>query len=256
MDFVELSAQEIVTLVQNRKASAVDVLSSHLAHIHKVDGLPGTIGGERSAEADKVHAFITLTGERARAQAEAVDRKIAAGQAAGPLAGVPVTIKDIFCVQGTPSTAGSRILENFIAPYTATAVERLEEAGAVILGKVNLDEFTFGSSSESSAFQPSPRNPWDTARVPGGSSGGSTAAVAACEGPLSLGTDTAGSIRLPAAYCGVVGLKPTYGRVSRYGLIAFGSSLDCPGPVARNVGDAALMLRVMAGADAHDATAA
>jgi len=230
MNYVELSAHEIAALVRQGKASATDILASHLAHIHNVDGSPGTIGGERSTEPDKVHAFITLTAERARAQAQAVDQKIAAGQEVGPLAGVPMTVKDIFCVQGTPSTAGSKILANFIAPYTATPVERLEDAGAVILGKVNLDEFTFGSSSESSAFQPSTRNPWDPSRVPGGSSGGSTAAVAAYEGPLSLGTDTAGSIRLPAAYCGVVGLKPTYGRVSRYGLIAFGSSLDCPGP--------------------------
>ncbi|HEB65820.1 MAG TPA: Asp-tRNA(Asn)/Glu-tRNA(Gln) amidotransferase subunit GatA, partial [Chloroflexi bacterium] len=191
----------------------------------------------------------------ALAQADAVDAKIAAGEDPGPLAGVPFTVKDIFTVEGTPSTAASRMLANFIAPYTATPVERLEAAGAVMLGKVNLDEYTFGSSSESSAFQPSPRNPWNLNRVPGGSSGGSTAAVAAGEGALSLGTDTAGSIRQPAAFCGVVGVKPTYGRVSRYGLIAFGSSLDVPGPVARNVTDAALMLQVMAGADPHDSTA-
>ena len=165
-------------------------------------------------------------------------------------------MKDIFTVKDTPSTAASRILANFKAPYTATAVERLEAAGALTLGKVNLDEFTYGSSSESSAFQPSTRNPWDTSRVPGGSSGGSTASVGAGEAMLSLGTDTAGSIRQPAAFCGVVGLKPTYGRVSRYGLIAFGSSLDCPGPVAANVRDAALMLGAMAGADPHDSTAA
>lgn len=256
MDFVELSAHEIAALVRQRKASAAEVLSAHHAHIHKVDGVPGALGGERATEPDKVHAFITLAEERAWAQAAAVDQKIAAGQDPGPLAGVPVTIKDIFCVEGTPSTAGSKILANFTSPYTATPVALMEEAGAVVLGKVNLDEFTFGSSNESSAFQPSTRNPWDTTRVPGGSSGGSTAAVAACEGPLSLGTDTAGSIRLPAAYCGVVGMKPTYGRVSRYGMIAFGSSLDCPGPVARDVSDAALMLSVISGPDARDATAA
>lgn len=256
MNFVELSAEEIARLVRGRKASALDILTSHISHIHDIDGSPGALGGDRATEPDKVHAFITLTAERARAQAQAVDRKIAAGQDPGPLAGVPVSIKDIFCVEGTPSTAGSKILANFVAPYTATSIERLEAAGAVILGKVNLDEFTFGSSSESSAFQPSTRNPWDPSRVPGGSSGGSAAAVAAYEGPLSLGTDTAGSIRLPAAYCGVVGMKPTYGRVSRYGLIAFGSSLDCPGPLARNVTDAALMLRVISGPDKRDATAA
>src|SRR6185436_13851489 len=175
---------------------------------------------------------------------------------AGPLAGVPLSVKDIFCVEGTASTAASKMLANFIAPYTATPVARLEAAGAITLGKVNLDEYTFGSSSESSAFQPSSRNPWDATRVPGGSSGGSAAAVAAGESALSLGTDTAGSIRQPAAFCGVVGVKPTYGRVSRYGLIAFGSSLDCPGPVARTVRDAALMLSVVAGPDPRDSAAA
>ena len=256
MNPIQRSAREIAALVREGKASAMDILDAHLAHIHRVDGTPGTIGGDREAEPDKIHAFITLTAERARQQAQAVDAKIVAGQDPGPLAGVPLTVKDIFCVEGTPSTAGSKILANFVAPYSATAVERLEQAGALVLGKVNLDEFTFGSSTESSAFQPSTRNPWDTSRVPGGSSGGSAAAVAACEGPLSLGTDTAGSIRLPAAYCGVVGMKPTYGRVSRYGLIAFGSSLDCPGPLSRDVTDAALMLGVISGPDPRDATAA
>jgi aspartyl-tRNA(Asn)/glutamyl-tRNA(Gln) amidotransferase subunit A len=256
MSLVELSALEIAQKIKAREVSAVEVLDAHLAHIQKVDGVPGTVGGDRDTEPDKVHAFITLTAERARAQAESVDRKIASGESVGALAGVPVTIKDIFCVEDTPSTAASKILANFVAPYTATAVERWENAGAVVLGKVNLDEFTYGSSNESSAFQPATRNPWDTSRVPGGSSGGSAAAVAACEGPISLGTDTAGSIRLPAAYCGVVGLKPTYGRVSRYGLIAFGSSLDCPGPLTRTVADSALALGAMAGADPRDSTAA
>jgi aspartyl-tRNA(Asn)/glutamyl-tRNA(Gln) amidotransferase subunit A len=203
-----------------------------------------------------VHAFITLTPERARQQAQVVDRALAAGEDPGPLAGVPFTVKDIFCVEDTPSTAASRILANFTAPYTATPVQRMLAAGGVMLGKVNLDEFTYGSSTESSAFQPATRNPWDTSRAPGGSSGGSAAAVAAGEGVLSLGTDTAGSIRQPAAFCGVVGVKPTYGRVSRYGLIAFGSSLDCPGPLARSVTDAAWMLNAIAGADPHDSTAA
>ncbi len=242
-------------MVRRGERSARQVTEAVLEHIARVDGVPGQLGGDPQAEPDKVHAFITLTAERALAQAEAVDAKIAAGEDPGPLAGVPFTVKDIFTVEGTPSTAASRMLANFIAPYTATPVERLEAAGAIMLGKVNLDEYTFGSSSESSAFQPSPRNPWNLNRVPGGSSGGSTAAVAAGEGALSLGTDTAGSIRQPAAFCGVVGVKPTYGRVSRYGLIAFGSSLDVPGPVARNVTDAALMLQVMAGADPHDSTA-
>lgn len=250
-----LPAREIARMVRRGERSARQVTEAVLEHIARVDGVPGQLGGDPQAEPDKVHAFITLTAERALAQADAVDAKIAAGEDPGPLAGVPFTVKDIFTVEGTPSTAASRMLANFIAPYTATPVERLEAAGAVMLGKVNLDEYTFGSSSESSAFQPSPRNPWNLNRVPGGSSGGSTAAVAAGEGALSLGTDTAGSIRQPAAFCGVVGVKPTYGRVSRYGLIAFGSSLDVPGPVARNVTDAALMLQVMAGADPHDSTA-
>jgi aspartyl-tRNA(Asn)/glutamyl-tRNA(Gln) amidotransferase subunit A len=223
-----------------------------------VDGRPGTIdSGELTAEdRRRVHAFISLTAEKARKQAEDLDRRIQQGEQPGKLAGVPFTVKDIFCVKDTFSTAASKILANFRSPYTATAVQRMQEAGAILLGKVNLDEFTYGSSNESSAFQPSPRNPWKTDRVPGGSSGGSTASVAAGEAPLSLGTDTAGSIRQPAAFCGVVGVKPTYGRVSRYGLIAFASSLDCPGPVARSVKDAAAMLQVIAGADEHDATAA
>ncbi|MGE5222011.1 MAG: amidase, partial [Omnitrophica WOR_2 bacterium] len=258
MELTDLPAVKLAGLIHKREVSAVEVLESALERIATVDGRPGTLEpGEITPEdLDTIHAFITLTGERARRQAEEIDRRIAAGEDPGPLAGVPFTVKDIFCVQDTPSTAGSRILANFIAPYTATPVARMEAAGGVMLGKTNLDEFTYGSSNESSAFQPSPRNPWDTRRVPGGSSGGNTAAVAAGEGALSLGTDTAGSIRQPAAFCGVVGVKPTYGRVSRYGLIAFGSSLDCPGPVARTIADAALMLKVIAGPDPHDETTA
>lgn len=258
MELCDLPAYQIVEHIKRREFTAVEVLESCLERIASVDGRPGSLtsDSDQTEDADKIHAFITLTAERARTQAEEVDRRLAAGEDSGPLAGVPFTVKDIFCVRGTPSTAGSRILANFVSPYTATPVARMEAAGGVMLGKVNLDEFTYGSSSESSAFRPTPRNPWDTSRVPGGSSGGSTAAVAAGECALSLGTDTAGSIRQPAAFCGVVGLKPTYGRVSRYGLIAFGSSLDCPGPVARNVTDAALMLQVIAGPDPHDATAA
>jgi len=258
MSLMELSAFSIAKKVQDGELSAVEVLESALERISEVDGSPGTLdyGALSDEDKSKVHAFITLTADRAREQAAAVDARVKAGDRVGPLAGVPITIKDIFCVKDVPATAASRMLANFTAPYTATAVERLETAGALTLGKVNLDEFTYGSSTESSAFQPSTRNPWDTSRVPGGSSGGSTAAVAAGEGLLSLGTDTAGSIRQPAAFCGVVGLKPTYGRVSRYGLIAFGSSLDCPGPVSRDVRDSALMLSVMAGADRRDSTAA
>jgi aspartyl-tRNA(Asn)/glutamyl-tRNA(Gln) amidotransferase subunit A len=257
MELCDLSAFDLSQLIRQGKTSAVEAVDSALKRISAVDGRPGSVetNPENDADSKYVHAFITLTAERARTQAKQIDVQIKKGENPGYLAGVPFTVKDIFCVKDTPSTAGSRILANFIAPYTSTPVERMINAGSVMLGKVNLDEFTYGSSNESSAFQPSPRNPWNTDRVPGGSSGGSAASVAAGEAPLSLGTDTAGSIRQPAAFCGVVGLKPTYGRVSRYGLIAFGSSLDCPGPVARNTKDAALMLNVIAGPDQHDATA-
>jgi aspartyl-tRNA(Asn)/glutamyl-tRNA(Gln) amidotransferase subunit A len=261
MNLSDLPAYELIDLIRRREVAASEALEAALERIQAVDGRPGTIGGDEPAvlepeDEQRVHAFITLTAERAREKAKEIDQQLAAGEDPGRLAGVPVTVKDIFCAQGTPSTASSRILANFVAPYSATPVARIEAAGAVVLGKVNLDEFTYGSSNESSAFRPTPRNPWDLSRVPGGSSGGSAAAVAAGEGLLSLGTDTAGSIRQPAAFCGVVGLKPTYGRVSRYGLIAFGSSLDCPGPLARNVTDAAMMLNIIAGADRHDGTAA
>lgn len=256
MNINDLTAVQIADMVRKRQISAEEVAKAAIQRIQKVDGRPGSLDpGEITLEdKEKVHAFITLTEKRALEHAKEIDRRVAAGENPGLLAGVPFTVKDIFTVKGTPSTAGSKILANFVSPYSATPVTRMEEAGGVLLGKVNLDEFTYGSSNESSAFQPSTRNPWDTTRVPGGSSGGSAAAVAAGEGMLSLGTDTAGSIRQPAAFCGVVGMKPTYGRVSRYGLIAFGSSLDCPGPVARNVEDAALMLKVIAGADTRDIT--
>jgi aspartyl-tRNA(Asn)/glutamyl-tRNA(Gln) amidotransferase subunit A len=255
MELCDLPAHELAARIRKREVSAVDALDSALARVRDVDGEPGRLDGSRE-DGDRIHSFITVTEERARDQAKSIDDKIAKGEDLGPLAGVPFTAKDIFTVKGVLATAASRILSNFVAPYTATPIERLENAGAVMIGKVNLDEFTYGSSNESSAYQPAPRNPWDTSRVPGGSSGGSAAAVAAGEGALSLGTDTSGSIRQPAAFCGVVGLKPTYGRVSRYGLIAFGSSLDCPGPLARNVRDAALMMNAMAGPDPRDATAA
>ena len=258
MNSTALSALEIAQRVRSGELSASQVLEEYLAQIAAVDGVSGQLEPPLldSREEQKVHAFIQVTADLARQQADQVEAKLARGEDPGPLAGVPVSIKDIFCVQGTTTTAGSRILYNFRPPYTATTVARLEQAGALILGKTNLDEFTYGSSSESSAFQPHPNNPWNTQRVTGGSSGGSAAAVAAHETPLSLGTDTGGSIRQPSAFCGVVGLKPTYGRTSRYGLIAFGSSLDCPGPMARNVSDAALMLQVLAGADPKDSTSA
>jgi aspartyl-tRNA(Asn)/glutamyl-tRNA(Gln) amidotransferase subunit A len=257
MELCDLSASELADLIRKGEVSAVEALESALKRVEQVDGRPGSLdAGEITPEDEKkVHAFITQTEDLARQQAEAVDKQLAEGVIPGPLAGVPYTAKDIFNVKGTLSTAGSRILSSYEAPFTATPVARMQKAGAVMLGKVNLDEFTHGSSSESSAYQPAPRNPWDPSTVPGGSSGGSTAAVGAGMGQLSLGTDTGGSIRQPAAFCGVVGLKPTYGRVSRYGLIAFGSSLDSPGPVARNVRDAAMMLNVIAGPDPRDSTA-
>jgi aspartyl-tRNA(Asn)/glutamyl-tRNA(Gln) amidotransferase subunit A len=257
MELCDLSAFELAKRIRNRETSAVDVLKSTLDRVGQVEGRTGSLDTPAApGDEHTVHAYITLTPERALAQAHEVDRKIAAGENPGPLAGVPVSIKDIFCVEGTPSTAASRMLANFVPPYTATPVQRLEAAGAVTVGKVNLDEFTYGSSTESSAFQPATRNPWNPSRVPGGSSGGTAASVASGEAVLSLGTDTSGSIRQPAAFCGVVGLKPTYGRVSRYGLIAFGSSLDCPGPVTRTVTDAAMMMNVIAGPDVHDSTTA
>lgn len=258
MELTEYSAYEINKLLRSGQTSAVEIVKAFLNRIEKVDGRSGSLDYGKTTPEDEshIHSFITLTPERALQQAQQVDDKIRAGEEPGTLAGVPFTVKDIFCVEGVPATAASRILANYVAPYTATPVNRMEAAGGIMLGKVNLDEFTYGSSNESSAFQPHPRNPWDTSRVPGGSSGGSSTSVAAHEACLSLGTDTAGSIRQPAAFCGVVGMKPTYGRVSRYGLIAFGSSLDCPGPVARNVRDAAMMLNVIAGEDAHDGTAA
>ena len=202
-----------------------------------------------------LNAFNLVDAERALARAREIDRRRAAGDALGPLAGVPIALKDNMNVRGMRTTASSRILERFVPPYDATVVRRLEDAGAVIVGKTNCDEFAMGSSNENSAFGPV-RNPWALDRIPGGSSGGSAAAVAARCVPLALGSDTGGSIRQPAAFCGVVGLKPTYGRVSRYGLLAFASSLDQIGPFARTVADAALVLASLSGADPCDATTA
>ena len=208
---------------------------------------------EKAAGASRLNAFVHLEPDAILGQAKSIDARRNAGEPLGRLAGVPVAIKDVLCVEGEPTSCGSLMLRNFRPPYDATVITKLKAAGAILFGKTNMDEFAMGSSTENSAYGPT-RNPWDESRVPGGSSGGSAAAVAAGLAPLALGTDTGGSIRQPAAVCGVVGLKPSYGRVSRYGLIAFASSLDQIGPFAYDVTDAALLLSVIAGPDPRDST--
>ncbi len=238
-ELTRMTAAATAAAIGAGEVSAAEVTDAHLARIEEVE--------------PRVHAFLHVAGERARAAARAVDERRAAGGELGPLAGVPLALKDVFATIDMPTTCGSAILDGWQPPYDATITRRLRDAGVVILGKTNMDEFAMGSSTENSAFGPS-HNPWDLDRVPGGSSGGSAAAVAAFEAPLGIGTDTGGSIRQPGAVCGLVGVKPTYGGSSRYGVVAFASSLDSPGPLARTVLDAALLHEVMSGHDPCDAT--
>jgi aspartyl-tRNA(Asn)/glutamyl-tRNA(Gln) amidotransferase subunit A len=238
-ELIRMSAAELSGKLAAREVSAREATQAHLDRIEAADG--------------DIRAFLATDAERALATADAIDARRAAGEALGALAGVPVAVKDLFTYTGLPTTAGSRILEGWLPPYNATITERLLEGGLVILGKTNLDEFAMGSSTENSGFFTT-CNPWDLTRVPGGSGGGSAAALAAFEAPLAIGTDTGGSIRQPAAVTGTVGVKPTYGATSRYGVIAMASSLDTPGPCARSVLDAALLHHVIAGWDPRDST--
>jgi len=237
----QLTAHELHEKLKNKEISAVELTESVYKRIDEVE--------------EKVKSFITLTKERALASAKYTDAKIARGDAIGPLEGIPVVIKDNMCTKGTLTTCSSKMLHNFVPPYDATVVEKLAAEGAAMIGKSNLDEFAMGSSTENSRFFAT-RNPWDPATVPGGSSGGSAASVAADETVFALGSDTGGSIRQPASFCGVVGLKPTYGSVSRYGLIAFASSLDQIGPFTKDVTDCALVMNAIAGHDLKDSTSA
>lgn len=241
MELYRLTAHQIHQLLTEKQVSSVEVTEAALNRIEQVE--------------DRVQAFLTLTKEQALAQAKAVDEKIARGEQIAPLEGVPAAIKDNMCTKGVLTTCASKILPNFVPPYDATVVSKLNRQGVVMLGKLNMDEFAMGSSTENSSVQLT-RNPWNLDTVPGGSSGGSVASVAADEAFFTLGSDTGGSIRQPAAFCGVVGLKPTYGLISRYGLIAYASSLDQIGPVTKDVADCALVLNAIAGHDPLDSTSA
>ena len=234
-----VSISEIHQQLISKQRSAVEITQEALERINQLE--------------PKLKSFICVTAEKAIAQASQVDAKIAAGEKIGLLAGIPIAVKDNICTRGIPTTCGSKILENFIPPYESTVTQKLVGAGAVILGKTNLDEFAMGSSTENSAYQVT-ANPWDVERVPGGSSGGSAAAVASAESLVALGSDTGGSIRQPASFCGVVGMKPTYGLVSRYGLVAYASSMDQIGPFSRTVKDSAILLQAIAGYDPKDST--
>ena len=235
----EATAHELITRLQQREITARELVQATLDRIDAVDG--------------QINAFISIDAEGALTHADEIDHRRAKNEPLGPIAGIPIALKDVLCVRGGRTTCGSKILEHYIAPYDATAVAQLRAADAIIIGKTNMDEFAMGSSCENSYFGPT-LNPRDPERVPGGSSGGSAAAIAADETILALGTDTGGSVRQPAGYCGVVGLKPTYGRVSRYGLVAYASSLDQIGPISKDVEDTALLLQAIAGHDPRDST--
>lgn len=241
MSLVDRSAFDLLRDLEARKVSSVELTGAYLDQIQKHDG--------------RIKAFLLVDPDAALARAKEIDERRAAGKPVGNLGGLPVAIKDVICTQGVKTTCASKILQNFVPPYDATVVTRLKAADAVLIGKTNMDEFAMGGSTENSAYFKT-GNPWDVTRVPGGSSGGAAAALAARMAPLSIGTDTGGSIRQPAAFCGVTGLKPTYGRVSRYGLVAFASSLDQIGPLGQTAEDCALLLEVLAGHDPYDSTSA
>ncbi|MCG4584942.1 Asp-tRNA(Asn)/Glu-tRNA(Gln) amidotransferase subunit GatA, partial [Anaerosalibacter bizertensis] len=239
MDLINLSATELKRKILNKEISSKEVVECYLNRIEEVE--------------DKIDAFITLNKDEALKAAEEVDRKIQNGEEVGMLSGIPIAIKDNISTKGLKTTCGSKMLENYIPPYDATVIENIRKEDGIIIGKTNMDEFAMGSSTETSYFKTT-KNPYNLNKVPGGSSGGSAAAVAACDVPLALGSETGGSIRQPSSFCGVVGIKPTYGLVSRYGVVSYASSLDQVGPFAKNVEDAALLLNVLAGYDKRDST--